>query len=88
MLLVVNFRQTPSSPSSTIPQERSNGWMVCVCYFDVIHKAVNDALKHILHSGGAKKMLSIADGGKQCNSPMNSIGMHDPAIFPWLEWQW
>jgi hypothetical protein len=82
------FNKRTMVKPSHIPQERSNGWMVCVCYFDVIHKAVKDASKRILHSRGAKKMLSVADGGKQCNSPVNSIGTHDPAIFPRLEWQW
>ena len=59
--------------------------MVCVCNFDVIHKAVNHAMECILHGRQAKKMFTKTDGGKHSNSRVNSIGMHQPAVFSWLE---
>jgi hypothetical protein len=52
--------------------------MVCVRYFDMIHKAVNDACKRILHGGGAIKMPSMTNGRNWCKSSMNGVRSHDP----------
>jgi hypothetical protein len=71
---------------SHVPQKGSNAGMVCVCYFDVIHKAVNDTWKRILHGGGAIEMPSMTDGGNWCKSSMNGVGSHDPVVFYKLEW--